>query len=150
MMEKAELDDQGLRRRGLKATQPRLKVLALFQSSRERHLSAEEVFHALKDEQVGLTTIYRVLAQLEEARLLKRSSLNPDKAVYELDDGHHHDHLVCVTCGHIEEFEEAIIERRQHEIAEARGFRLVEHALSIYGVCKQCRSNSDGAASSAG
>lgn len=142
MMEQAELDQQGLRLRGLKATQPRLKVLALFQSSSERHLSAEDVFHALKDEHLGLTTIYRVLAQLEEARLLKRSSLNPDKAVYELDDGHHHDHLVCISCGHIEEFEEAIIERRQEEIAAAKGFRLVEHALSIYGICKQCGEES--------
>jgi Fur family ferric uptake transcriptional regulator len=119
-------------------TQPRLKVLAFFQASKVRHLSAEDVHHALQDEHIGLTTVYRVLSQLEAAGLLKRNSLHPDKAVYELDDGHHHDHLVCVSCGRIDEFQESMIERRQEEIAQMRGFRLVEHALCIYGICAEC------------
>lgn len=127
-----------LRDHGLKATQPRLKVLALFQSQPDRHFSAEDVHQLLLTEHVSLATVYRVLAQLEAAGFLKRSSFQPEKAVYELEDGMHHDHLVCVECGCIQEFRDATIERRQEDIASERGFRLVEHALCIYGVCSAC------------
>ena len=131
-------DASDLRDHGLKATQPRLKVLALFQSRPDQHFSAEEVYQHLQAEHVSLTTVYRVLSQLEAAGFLKRSSFQPEKAIYELEDGAHHDHLVCIECGCIEEFRDSVIERRQDEIANERGFRLVEHALCIYGVCAKC------------
>jgi Fur family transcriptional regulator, ferric uptake regulator len=134
----AQSKQDDLRDHGLKATQPRLKVLALFQSRPDMHFSAEDVHHHLQEEHVSLTTIYRVLSQLEAAGFLKRSSFQPEKAIYELEDGKHHDHLVCVECGRIEEFRDAVIERRQDEIATASGFRLVEHVLCIYGVCSAC------------
>jgi len=136
--EAMDTDANDLRDHGLKATQPRLKVLALFQSRPDMHFSAEDVHHQLQEEHVSLTTVYRVLAQLEAAGFLKRSSFQPEKAIYELEDGMHHDHLVCIECGRIEEFRDALIERRQEDIANERGFRLVEHALCIYGVCSLC------------
>jgi Fur family ferric uptake transcriptional regulator len=140
MMDTEAMDTEAndLRDHGLKATQPRLKVLALFQSQPDRHFSAEDVHQLLQAEHVSLTTIYRVLAQLEAAGFLKRSSFQPEKALYELEDGAHHDHLVCIECGCIEEFRDPVIERKQEEIASERGFRLVEHALCIYGVCAAC------------
>jgi Fur family ferric uptake transcriptional regulator len=122
---------------GLKATLPRIKVLQIFQQSSQRHLSAEEVYRALLQHEadIGLATVYRVLMQFVEAGLLTRQHFESGKAVFELNAGQHHDHLVCLHCGRVEEFVDIGIEKRQHEIAAERGFRLVEHALALYGVC---------------
>jgi Fur family ferric uptake transcriptional regulator len=122
---------------GLKATLPRLKILEIFQRSAVRHLTAEDVYRSLLIEQldIGLATVYRVLTQFEQAGLLSRSNFESGKAVFELNEGKHHDHLVCIDCGRVEEFFDAEIESRQHSIAEARGFKLQEHALALYGAC---------------
>jgi Fur family transcriptional regulator, ferric uptake regulator len=122
---------------GLKATLPRLKILEIFQRSSVRHLTAEDVYRSLLSEQldIGLATVYRVLTQFEQAGLLSRSNFESGKAVFELNEGKHHDHLVCIDCGRVEEFFDSEIESRQHSIAEARGFKLQEHALALYGAC---------------
>lgn len=126
-----------LKSSGLKATLPRLKILEIFQGSSVRHLSAEDVYKLLLAENldVGLATVYRVLTQFEQAGILSRNHFESGKAVFELDQGSHHDHLVCLDCGLVEEFFDEEIERRQHRIAEERGFRLSEHALALYGNC---------------
>ncbi len=130
-------DEKGLRSAGLKATLPRLKILELFDNSSERHLSAEDVYKVLltTGEDVGLATVYRVLTQFEEAGLLVRHHFESGKAVFELNRGTHHDHIVCVKCGRVEEFYDAEIEKRQEEAAESRGFTMQEHSLMIYGIC---------------
>ncbi|CAJ0726499.1 Ferric uptake regulation protein [Ralstonia mannitolilytica] len=122
---------------GLKATVPRLKILEIFQTSDERHMSAEDVYRILlaKHMDIGLATVYRVLTQFEQAGLLSRNNFESGKAIYELNEGKHHDHLVCLDCGRVEEFFDAEIEQRQQSIARARGFALQEHALSLYGNC---------------
>ncbi len=122
---------------GLKATAPRMKVLEAFQASPERHMSAEDVYRSLMKDglDVGLATIYRVLAQFEQAGLITRNHFESGKAVFELNEGSHHDHLVCLDCGRVEEFVDAQIESRQRAVAQARGFELAEHALSLYGHC---------------
>lgn len=126
-----------LKASGLKATLPRIKILDIFQSSAVRHLSAEDVYRQLLTENmdVGLATVYRVLTQFEQAGLLSRNHFETGKAVFELNEGSHHDHLVCLDCGRVEEFFDAEIERRQQEIAAERGFSLTEHALALYGHC---------------
>ncbi len=126
-----------LKASGLKATLPRLKILQVFQTSAVRHLSAEDVYKALLAESmdVGLATVYRVLTQFEQAGILSRHHFEAGKAVFELDEGNHHDHLVCLDCGRVEEFFDEEIERRQYKIAEAHGFSLTDHALSLYGNC---------------
>ncbi len=126
-----------LKASGLKATLPRLKILQIFQTSAIRHLSAEDLYKALLAENmdVGLATVYRVLTQFEQAGILSRHHFEAGKAVYELDEGNHHDHLVCLDCGRVEEFFDEEIERRQYKIAEAHGFSLSDHALSLYGNC---------------
>ncbi|AHB04362.1 ferric iron uptake transcriptional regulator [Pandoraea pneumonica] len=122
---------------GLKATLPRLKILEIFQNSEVRHLTAEDVYRHLLGENldIGLATVYRVLTQFEQAGLLSRSNFESGKAVFELNEGHHHDHLVCLDCGRVEEFFDAEIERRQKLIAKERGFALQEHSLAMYGSC---------------
>ncbi|HEX5806318.1 MAG TPA: ferric iron uptake transcriptional regulator [Macromonas sp.] len=122
---------------GLKATLPRLKILEVFQNGKQRHMTAEDVFRVLLDSRsdIGLATVYRVLTQFEQAGLLTRSNFESGKAVYELNEGKHHDHLVCLDCGRVEEFYDPEIEKRQHQIAESRGFALQEHALSLYANC---------------
>ncbi len=122
---------------GLKATVPRLKILEIFQTSEERHMSAEDVYRILLAEHmdIGLATVYRVLTQFEQAGLLSRNNFESGKAIYELNEGKHHDHLVCLDCGRVEEFFDAEIEQRQQSIARERGFALQEHALSLYGNC---------------
>jgi Fur family ferric uptake transcriptional regulator len=124
---------------GLKATLPRLKILEIFQNSSVRHLTAEDVYRHLLHEEldIGLATVYRVLTQFEQAGLLSRSNFESGKAVFELNEGSHHDHLVCMDCGLVEEFYDAEIERRQQLIATQRGFKLQEHALSLYGTCRR-------------
>ncbi|MBH9551729.1 ferric iron uptake transcriptional regulator [Inhella gelatinilytica] len=129
---------------GLKATLPRIKVLEVFQRSSRRHLSAEDVYKILlaEDADIGLATVYRVLTQFEQAGLLHRNHFESGKAVFELNEGHHHDHLVCLTCGKVEEFFDEAIEQRQQAIARERGFALQEHSLSLYADCikKDCPS----------
>lgn len=126
-----------LKSSGLKATLPRLKILEIFQNSSVRHMSAEDVYKQLLAENldVGLATVYRVLTQFEQAGLLSRNHFESGKAVFELDQGGHHDHLVCLDCSRVEEFFDEEIERRQQAIAAERGFKLSEHALALYGNC---------------
>jgi Fur family ferric uptake transcriptional regulator len=126
-----------LKSSGLKATLPRLKILEIFQNSSVRHLSAEDIYKLLLTDSldVGLATVYRVLTQFEQAGLLSRHHFESGKAVFELNQGSHHDHLVCLDCGLVEEFYDEEIERRQHSIAKDRGFSLAEHALALYGNC---------------
>ncbi|WP_439586387.1 ferric iron uptake transcriptional regulator [Hydrogenophaga sp.] len=126
-----------LKSTGLKATLPRLKILEVFQNAKQRHMTAEDVFRVLLEERsdIGLATVYRVLMQFEQAGLLTRSNFESGKAVYELNEGHHHDHLVCLDCGRVEEFYDAEIEKRQQMVAKTRGFSLQEHALSLYANC---------------
>lgn len=126
-----------LRTAGLKATLPRLKILELFGQTAQRHLTAEEVYKMLlnEDMDVGLATVYRVLTQFEQAGLLERHHFEGGKAVFELHEGDHHDHLVCVECGHVEEFYDEQIEQRQNSIAQERGFAIRDHALYLYAEC---------------
>ena len=128
---------EDLKNTGLKITLPRIKILDVFQKSQERHMSAEDIYRFLSQDRVdiGLATVYRVLTQFEQAGILSRSSFENGKAVYELDLGEHHDHLVCLDCGRVEEFFDPEIEKRQHQVAEAKGFKLNEHALSLYANC---------------
>ena len=132
-----------LKSSGLKATLPRIKILEVFQQAEQRHLTAEDVFKALlaEDAEIGLATVYRVLMQFEQAGLLRRSNFESGKAVFELDEGKHHDHLVCLDCGHVVEFYDAEIEARQRAVAVARGFELQDHALALYANCikKDCK-----------
>jgi len=131
-----------LKSSGLKATLPRIKILEVFQNSSQRHLTAEDVFKVLLAEgsDVGLATVYRVLMQFEQAGLLSRNHFETGKSVFELNEGKHHDHLVCMDCGRVEEFFDPEIEKRQRTVAHARGFELQEHSLSLYAACtkKNC------------
>jgi Fur family ferric uptake transcriptional regulator len=122
---------------GLKATAPRLRILELFEKSAVRHLSAEDVYRLLMKEglDVGLATVYRVLTQFEQAGLLQRHHFESGKAVFELNDSKHHDHLVCMQCGRVEEFYDAEIEKRQGRIAKERGFVIRDHSLALYADC---------------
>jgi Fur family ferric uptake transcriptional regulator len=131
-------DQKELKNAGLKATLPRLKVLSLFENSKERHLSAEDIYKVMLNagEDVGLATVYRVLTQFEQAGLLIRHHFEGGKAVFELNSGGHHDHIVCVKCGRVEEFYDAEIEKRQEIAADKLGFTMQEHSLTIYGICK--------------
>lgn len=126
-----------LKSSGLKATLPRIKILEVFQNTSRRHMTAEDVFKALLAEgaDIGLATVYRVLMQFEQAGLLTRSNFESGKSVFELNEGRHHDHLVCMSCGRVEEFFDPEIEQRQRAVAEARGFELHEHSLSLYARC---------------
>ncbi len=126
-----------LKSSGLKATLPRIKILEIFQRSTRRHMTAEDVFKALllEDADIGLATVYRVLMQFEQAGLLTRSNFESGKSVFELNEGQHHDHLVCLSCGRVEEFFDAEIEARQRAVAETRGFALQEHSLALYATC---------------
>jgi Fur family ferric uptake transcriptional regulator len=135
-----------LKSSGLKATLPRIKILEVFQQTVQRHLTAEDVYKVLLADgsDVGLATVYRVLMQFEQAGILSRNHFESGKSVFELNEGKHHDHLVCLDCGRVEEFFDAEIEKRQRAVAQARGFDLQEHALSLYAVCakKNCTHKS--------
>ena len=130
-------DPQSLKNMGLKATLPRLKILELFEKSSLRHMTAEDVYRMLiaDNMDIGLATVYRVLTQFEQAGLIERHFFESGKAVFEINRGSHHDHLVCIECGRVEEFYDAEIERRQNSIAEERGFAIEEHALYLYARC---------------
>ncbi len=136
----ANIDE--LKSTGLKATLPRLKILDVFQRAADRHMTAEDVFRVLLQERsdIGLATVYRVLTQFEQAGILARSHFESGKAVYELNEGQHHDHLVCLDCGRVEEFYDAEIEHRQQAVALTKGFKIADHALSLYAHCtkKDC------------
>lgn len=131
----AKVDE--LKNTGLKVTLPRLKILEIFQNGDQRHMTAEDVYRVLLQDgsDVGLATVYRVLAQFEQAGILSRNHFESGKAVYELDQGAHHDHLVCLDCGRVEEFFDAQIERRQKAVAQAKGFDIADHTLSLYAHC---------------
>ncbi|MCG8051618.1 MAG: ferric iron uptake transcriptional regulator, partial [Candidatus Thiodiazotropha endolucinida] len=131
------MDNQDIRKAGLKVTLPRVKILELLENSAQRHVSAEDVYKMLleKGEEIGLATVYRVLTQFESAGLVTRHNFEGGHAVFELERGNHHDHLVCVVCGKVEEFVDSTIENRQKEIAKDHGFEIVDHSLIIYGHC---------------
>lgn len=130
-----------LKDNGLKVTGPRLKILELFEARPEQHMSAEDVYRLLLDEgvEIGVATIYRVLTQFEQANILLRHHFESGKAVYELNRGDHHDHLVCIKCGKVTEFCSDEIEKLQKKIADDNGYRIVDHALYMYGVCGECQ-----------
>lgn len=140
MRETAMNPEKELRRLGLKVTHPRLKVLEIFRVRTGSHLCAEEVFRLLieQGEEIGLATVYRVLAQLDEAGAISRQVFDGTKAVYEINNGEHHDHLVCLKCGRVREFDDSLIETRQQEIAALNGYRLAQHNLTLYGYCPDC------------
>ena len=131
-----------LKSTGLKATLPRLKILEIFQTGAQRHMTAEDVFRMLLDERsdIGLATVYRVLTQFEQAGILIRSNFESGKAVYELNEGQHHDHFVCTSCGKVEEFYDPDIEKRQNLIAKAKGWVIQDHSMALYGQCAECAS----------
>jgi len=126
-----------LKSNGLKVTLPRLKVLEIFEHSPHSHLSADEVYRKLVDggSDIGIATVYRILMQFADAGMLRKSSFDGDRAVFELEHGHHHDHLVCVHCGKVVEFFNPLIEEQQNLVAQSHGFKLLEHTMALYGVC---------------
>lgn len=130
-----------LREAGLKATLPRVKILEIMERSSIRHLSAEDLYKALLEEgeDVGIATIYRVLTQFESAGLVTRHHFEGGISVFELNQGEHHDHILCIKCGKVEEFVDETIEQRQKDIAEKSGFTMTDHSLNIYGICKDCQ-----------
>ncbi len=140
-MKKEERDNQDLKRVGLKVTGPRLKILHILETTPLRHLSAEDIYKALLEtgDDIGLATVYRVLTQFEAAGLVIRHYFEGGHSVFELDEGEHHDHLVCVKCGKVEEFVDSVIEERQLAIAKKMDFQMTDHSLYIYGICKNCK-----------
>lgn len=132
-----------LKKAGLKTTLPRLKILNLLEQSPVRHMSAEDVYKRLleEDEEVGLATVYRVLTQFESARLVIRHNFEGGRSVFELNDESHHDHIVCIECGKVFEFADDVIEKRQHQIAEKNGIIMQDHSLYVYGICKGMQEN---------
>lgn len=140
-MTDVKLENTELRKAGLKVTLPRIKILSILESSSTRHISAEDVYKQLLEsgDDVGLATVYRVLTQFEAAGLVVRHHFETGHAVFELDQGEHHDHLVCVKCGHVQEFIDDVIEKRQQEIAEKLSFEITDHCLYLYGTCRDCQ-----------
>lgn len=134
------MEKKDLRQAGLKVTLPRVKILEILEEYRESHLSAEQVYRELlnRDENIGLATVYRVLTQFETAGIVHRHNFEGNQAVFELNDGDHHDHMVCSKCGAIQEFYDEVIERQQAEVAARYNFELTEHALILYGLCADC------------
>jgi len=132
------LADQDIRKAGLKVTVPRLKILELLEKSGERHVSAEDVYRMLLEagDEIGLATVYRVLTQFETAGLVERHHFEDGYSVFELNRGQHHDHIICIFCGRVEEFIDETIERQQSKIAQEKGFEIGDHSLTIYGRCK--------------
>ncbi len=136
-------DSADLKKVGLKATLPRLKILDILEHSSIRHMTAEDVYKRLLEagEEVGLATVYRVLMQFEQAGLVMRHNFEGGRSVFEINQGHHHDHMVCVECGKVFEFMDTAIEERQHKVAEKAGFVVDEHSLYMYGVCDGMRKH---------
>lgn len=136
------MGDQELKRAGLKKTLPRMKILKIFEKSVNRHLSAEAVYQQLSQagSEVSLATVYRVLTQFASAGIVNRHYFEGDRSFFELNQGEHHDHMVCVECGKVDEFVDNIIEERQAAIAKQAGYQMLDHALNIFGLCPQCRA----------
>lgn len=136
------MESQDLRKAGLKVTLPRMKILEILENAgKEHHMSAEDVYKALLDagEDIGLATVYRVLTQFESAGLVNRHHFEGGHSVFELNQGEHHDHIVCVKCGRVDEFVDETIEARQRAIADKAGYEITDHSLYIYGICARCR-----------
>jgi Fur family ferric uptake transcriptional regulator len=135
------METNDLKKAGLKVTLPRMKILDLMESSTVRHQSAEDIYQALRDEgeEVGLATVYRVLTQFEAAGLVTRHHFEGGQAVFELNREGHHDHIVCVGCGKVEEFVDEIIEQQQDKIAAEKGYEISDHSLILYGTCPDCQ-----------
>jgi Fur family ferric uptake transcriptional regulator len=135
------MKSQNLKKVGLKATLPRMRILQLLEKNKHRHMSAEDIYRSLLevDEDVGLATVYRVLTQFETAGLVNRHHFESGTSVFEINQGGHHDHLVCIKCSHIVEFIDETIEKRQHIIAKKNNFNITDHCLYIYGICAKCQ-----------
>lgn len=135
-------ESQELKDAGLKITLPRIKILQILESSEVHHVSAEDVYKLLlvNGEEIGLATVYRVLTQFEQAGLVVRHNFEGGHSVFEMSSEKHHDHIVCVRCGRVEEFNDTEIEKRQVEVAEKLGFELTDHHLNMYGLCPDCRN----------
>ena len=132
---------QDLKKAGLKATVPRLKILEILETRKDQHMTAEDVYKALLEgnEEIGLATVYRVLTQFEAAGLVARHHFEGGQSVFELDQGEHHDHILCISCGRVDEFVDEVIEKRQRQIAEKAGYEITDHSLYIYGICSECQ-----------
>ena len=145
-LKRSAVETQDIRNAGLKVTLPRVKILEMLErrQASERHLTAEEVYKFLlsEGEEIGLATVYRVLTQFEAAGLVKRHHFEGGNSVFELNRGEHHDHILCVKCGRVEEFSDALIEERQQDIATRLGFKLTDHSLCLYGICVNCQKAS--------
>lgn len=137
------MTSEDLRAAGLKATLPRQKILDVLESNTGKHVSAEDVYKLLLEtgEDVGLATVYRVLTQFEGAGLVERHHFEGGQSVFELSQGEHHDHILCVKCGKVEEFIDDVIEERQRAIADKAGFTMTDHCLYIYGICGECQKS---------
>ncbi|MGD8784329.1 MAG: ferric iron uptake transcriptional regulator [Thioalkalispiraceae bacterium] len=135
------METQDLKKAGLKATLPRIKILTLLEESQLRHVSAEDVYKALLEsgEDLSLATVYRVLTQFEQAGLVTRHHFEGGHSVFELNQGEHHDHILCVKCGKVDEFVDKVIEERQQKIAADKGYDMTDHSLYIFGICKECQ-----------
>lgn len=139
------MESKDLKKAGLKVTLPRVKILEILEEGDTRHFSAEDVYKELLEagEEIGLATVYRVLTQFETAGLVTRHHFESGHSVFELNRGPHHDHILCVRCGRVDEFVDDTIERLQQEIAERAGYRMTDHSLYIYGVCKSCQRDEE-------
>lgn len=138
------MEKQDLRDAGLKVTLPRVKILEILESQKDdRHLTAEQVYKILlsENEEIGLATVYRVLTQFEAAGLVARHHFEGGNSIFELNTGGHHDHIVCVKCGKVDEFTDPVIESRQKEIADKLGYELTDHSLYLYGLCVNCKKS---------
>ena len=135
------MSTQELKQAGLKATLPRIKILDILEKAEPRHMSAEDVYKSLLEsgDDVGIATVYRVLTQFEAAGLVFRHNFEGGHSVFELNEGEHHDHILCIKCGKVDEFFDAYIEMRQKEIAKAHGYEMTDHTLTIHGVCPACQ-----------
>ena len=136
------MESSDLKKAGLKITLPRMKILEFLEASNTRHQSAEDIYRALRDdgEDIGLATVYRVLTQFEAAGLVDRHHFESGQAVFELNEKGHHDHIVCVSCGKVEEFYDELIESRQREVASDKGYEVTDHSLILYGKCPNCQN----------
>jgi len=137
------MESSDLKKAGLKVTLPRMKILEFLEVSKVRHQSAEDIYRALLDdgEDIGLATVYRVLTQFEAAGLVQRHHFESGQAVFELSETGHHDHIVCVSCGKVEEFFDEMIENRQKEVAAEKGYEVTDHSLILYGKCPACKKS---------
>ena len=139
------VESSDIKKAGLKVTLPRVKILEILEKNERRHFSAEDVYKNLLEEgeDIGLATVYRVLTQFESAGLVSRHHFDSGHSVFELNQGAHHDHILCVRCGKVDEFVDETIEQIQHTIAERAGYQMTDHVLYIYGICEQCQAEKD-------